>query len=42
LTLGYSSQIQSNTDDNDETQHDSQVNRERNCRKRGCGTWGHL
>jgi len=42
LSLGYGSQIQSTTDNNDEDQHDSQVNRGRNRRRRGCGTGGHL
>jgi len=42
LSLGYGSQIQSTTDNNDEDQHDPQVNRGRNRRRRGCGTTGHL
>jgi hypothetical protein len=42
LSLGYGSQIQPTTDNNDEDQHDSQVNRGRNRRRRGCGTGGHL
>jgi len=42
LSLGYGSQIQSTTDNIDEGQHDPQVNRGRNRRRRGCGTAGHL
>jgi len=42
LSLGYGSQIQSTTDNIDEGQHDPQVNRGRNRRRRECGTAGHL
>ena len=42
LSLGYGSQIQSTTDNIDEGQHDPQVNRGRNRRRRGCRTAGHL
>nr|ABD32653.1 hypothetical protein MtrDRAFT_AC150441g11v1 [Medicago truncatula] len=42
VSLGYGSQIQSTTDNNDEDQHDPQVNRGRHHRRRGCGTAGHL
>lgn len=42
LSLGYGSQIQSTTDNNDEDQHNPQVNRGRHRRRRGCGTTWHL
>jgi len=42
LLLGYGSQIQSTTDNNDEDEHDPQVNRGRHRQRRGCGTGGHL
>jgi len=42
VSLGYGGQIQSTTYNIDEGQHDPQVNRGRNRRRRGCGTTGHL